>query len=147
MVSLVFCHRSSENPLALLSDIFPNLHIHFTSALLPPPLTTCYSLFPQDVKSVPLSFWFMISVMWECMYGASINPAVHVEFDVIDRLVIYSPHFPWLSFAGFSPILSKFSFVLPLLGCSSRLLKLSWPYYESFLFFFSCYSLAVEQKQ
>lgn len=87
VVTLVFCHRSSENPLPLSFDLFPNLHFHFTSALLPPPpLTTCCSLLSQDVKS-PLSFWFMTSVMWVCMCSVSIYPAVHVAFDVRDKLV------------------------------------------------------------
>lgn len=54
---------------------------------------------------------FMTPVMWECMCSVSIHPAVHVAFDLRDRLVFdketkqntvnsYFSHFPCLSFAG-----------------------------------------------
>lgn len=80
VITPVFCHRSSENPLPLLFDLFPNLHFHLTSALLPPPpLTTFCSLLSQDVKSVPFSFWFMTPVVLVCMCSVSIYPAVHVH--------------------------------------------------------------------
>lgn len=58
----------------------------------PPPLTTCCSLLSQDVKSVPFSFWFTTSVMSVCMCSVSIYPAVHVAFDVRDRLVFKKRH-------------------------------------------------------
>lgn len=89
VVTLVFWHRSSENPLPLLFNMFPDPHFSFylPALLPPPPLTTCCSLLSQDVKSVPLSFWFMTSVLWVCMCSVSIYPAVHVAFDNRDRLV------------------------------------------------------------
>lgn len=84
---LSFTTESSENPLPLLFYLFPNLHFHFTFALLPsPPLTTCCSLLSRDVKSVPFSH-FMTSVMWECMCSVSIHPAVHMAFDFREKLV------------------------------------------------------------
>lgn len=74
VVSLVFCHRSSENPLPLLFDLFPNLHFHFTSALLPPPplkkkpLVHSYhkmwSLFPYHFDLWPQS----------CEYACAVCP-------------------------------------------------------------------------
>lgn len=45
---LSFATEVVKTPLALSSHLSPNHHVHWTSALLPPPpLTTCYSLFPQ----------------------------------------------------------------------------------------------------
>lgn len=160
---LFFCHRSSENPVALLFNLFPYPHFHFTSALLPPPpLTTCWSLFPKDVTSVPLSFWFMTSVMWVCMCSASLNPAVSCGIWRQRQTGIFfffkkSPplsHFPCLSFAGLTFFYSHF--VLPLLGCRMQTLEMqvvltscfsSWIItmtHSLFSYFF--YSLAVEQK-
>lgn len=73
VVTLVFCRRSSENPLPLLFDLSPNLHFHFTSALLPPPpSTTCCSLLSQDVKSVPF-FRFGLRPQ-SCQYACAVCP-------------------------------------------------------------------------
>ena len=125
------------------SIYFPNLHFHFTSALLPPPpLTTFCSLLSQDVKSVPFSFWFMTPVMLVCMCSVSIYPAVHVHLTSETdwylkkgKCELYSSPFPCLSFAGFLPFLFTFYVVLSLLGCSSRRLRCKFTLTHTFIYF------------
>lgn len=99
---LSFATEVVKTPLALSSHLSP------TTTFIEPLLCCRHRHWQpvihsshKDVKSVALSFWFMPSVVWECMYGASMNPAVCVTFDVTGRTGDQLCPFPCFSLQEF----------------------------------------------
>ena len=137
---LSFCHRSSENPLPLLFDLLPNLHFHFTSALLPSTTTINNLLFTLITRCEVCPLFHFGLRPQSCQYACAVCPYTQLFmwhltsetgwYSKKETCQLYFSHFPCLSFAGF--FLFTFSFLLSLLGCSSRPLRCKFSSHFSF---------------
>lgn len=122
---LSFATEVVKTPLALSSHVSPNRHVHLTSALLPPPpLTTCYSLFPQRCEVccliILVSDLSRVRMHVRCIHESSCSCDTRCH----GGLVINSAHFILQEFYHFG---SYFRLFCSLLGRSSKLSKLSHP--------------------
>lgn len=122
---LSFATEVVKTPLALSSHVSPNRHVHLTSALLPPPpLTTCYSLFPQRCEVccliILVSDLSRVRMHVRCIHESSCSCDIQCH----GGLVINSTHFILQEFYHFC---SYFRLFCSLLGRSSTPSKLSHP--------------------